>query len=227
MLLLAFIGFSPYYLHGLAYPAREIPPPMKAIVTAHGMAMTAWLILLVAQPILIVRGNRRLHITLGKVGGLLALVVFGLGLGVAIRSAALTPPEARIWGLPPKQFMAVPFVSALLFAGFVGLGLIYRLKPAIHRPMMLLSTLAAVSAAVSRIDPLNALYLGTRWEQHFGPFFITLVIAVLLWIVRLVLTRSFDRWFTGGLIALIVANGFIMHLARTDAWTRFAEMLTG
>lgn len=227
MLALAFIGFSRFYLHGRAYPNREIAAPIRALVIAHGVAMTGWLLLLLAQPLLILRRSHRVHMTLGRAGAVLAALILVLGLWLAIRSAAVTPPEARIWGLPPRQFMAVPFISALIFAAFVALGVIYRRKPRIHRPMMLLATLSAMSAAVSRIDPLNDLYLGTAWERHFGPFFLTLVIGVLLLAVRCALTRSFDRWFAMGLAALIVASAGIMHLATTDAWASFTSMLLG
>ena len=49
--------------------------------------------------------------------------------------------------------------------------------------MMLLATLTAMPAAISRIDALNSLYLGTAMERAFGPFFMTLVVAALLTIL--------------------------------------------
>jgi hypothetical protein len=121
--------------------------------------------------------------------------------------------------------MAIPFFTVLIFAAFVSLGVLYRRKPRIHRSMMLLATLSVLSAAVSRIDPLNNLYIGTVWERLFGPFFLTLVIGVLLLITRCVLTRSLDRWFAIGLGALIVANALVMQIAPTAAWARFTSML--
>jgi hypothetical protein len=93
--------------------------------------------------------------------------------------------------------------------------------------MMMLATLSVLSAAVSRTDPLNSLYLGTVWERLFGPFFLTLVIGVLLLIIRCALTRSLDRWFAIGLGALIAASALIMQVAPTAAWARFTSMVVG
>ncbi len=221
MLALAFAGFSRFFLQGMAYPGREIAPPIRTLVIVHGSVMTAWLVLLLVQPLLIVRGSRRVHMTLGKVGAALAGLILVLGVWVAIGSTSVTPPEARIWGLPPRQFMVVPFFSALVFAAFVGVGLYFRRRPAIHRPMMMLATLSAIPAAVSRIDLLNNLYIGTVWERVFGPFFATVVLGVVLLGIRSVLMRSLDRWFAVGLGSLTVAWALIMQVAPTVAWEWF------
>lgn len=227
MLVLAFLGFSRFYLEGGAYPNRPITPPIKWVVIAHGVSMTLWLLLLFAQPMLIVGRKHAWHMVMGKIGAVLAALILVLGLWVSVRSASVTPAEMRIWGMSPREFMAVPFISAWIFAGFVALGVYYRKRPHIHRPMMLLATLSAMSAAISRIDPLNALYAGTEWERVFGPFFWTLVLGVALVAVRCVLTRSVDRWFAGGAAALIALNAGIVAIAPTKAWAAFATLLLG
>lgn len=225
LLLLGFVGFSKFYLHGQAYPGREIAPPIRSLVILHAIAMSAWLLLFVAQPLLIARNHRRTHMALGRVGAMLAAAIIILGIGLAIQSTKLIPPEAIIWGLSPKQFMAVPLGTIAMFAGCVGLGVFYRRRLEIHRPMMLLATLSAVGAAVSRIDFLNHLYGGTIWERLFGPFFITLLIGVVLLFIRCVIIRSLDRWFAAGLAGLIVVSILIMQCAPTVIWNRFASLL--
>ncbi|MEZ6193274.1 MAG: hypothetical protein R3C45_18530 [Phycisphaerales bacterium] len=151
---------------------------------------------------------------------MLALAILVLGIMTAIGSVKTTPAEALIWGLPPKQFMAVPFISVLAFAGFVVLGIVYRKKPDIHRAMMFFGTMTAMSAAVSRIDPLNNLYLGTAWERWFGPYFFTFVLGIVLLAVRCALIRRFDRYFAYGLAGMIAVGVFIMNIAPTRAWKR-------
>lgn len=222
----AFAGFGPYYLHGTAYPGREIAPPMKTVVAVHAAAMTAWLMLSLVQPWLIARGGKRAHMKVGKAGAVLALLVLIFGVRVALQSARSTPPEALIWGYSPRQFMAVPLLSTLIFSAFVAVGIRFRFRPEIHRPMMLLASLSAISAAVSRIDPLNALYLGTVAERWFGPFFLTLVVAVLLFATRCALTRAFDRPFAVGLAVLIATNAAILRIAPTAAWADFSAWAT-
>lgn len=225
LVVLAFVGFSRFYLHGRAYPDREIAAPIRVLVTAHGAAMSAWLVLMLVQPLLILRRGHRLHRVLGWCGAALTVLILGLGVWLSIRSAAVAPPEARIWGLPPLEFMAVPFISSWIFAAFVGLGIYYRRQPRIHRTMMLLATLSAMSAAISRIDALNVLYAGTVWERLFGPFFMTMVLGLVLLGTRSALTRALDRPLALGLGVLLVASVGIMQLAPTPAWVWFASQL--
>lgn len=227
MAVLGVAGFSRFYLQGMAYPGREIPGPIKWIVVPHGLAMTAWLLLVVVQPLLVVMGRRKVHMVAGKVGAVLAGVIVVLGMMVAIGSAKGTPPEVRIWGLPPKQFMAVPFFSILIFAGFVTAGVVYRGKPRVHRALMVLATLSTLAAAVSRIDLFNNLYLGTVWERVFGPFLFAMVLGVLLAIARWVVTRSVDRVLAVGVLGLVLASAGIMWVATTGAWAAVTGMLVG
>lgn len=227
LLLLTVWGFSKFYLHGQAYPGRPIAPPIRTLVIAHGTAMSAWIILMIVQPFLILVRKHRLHMAIGKFGAALAAIILVLGLMVGVRSAAVTPPEVVISTLTPKRFMVVPVVSVCIFALFVAAGVKYRKRPHIHRSMMLLATLAVLAAAVSRIDVLNGYYAGTGLETLFGPFLSTLILGVILVAVRSIVTHSFDRILAIGVVILAVASIGIMALGRTDAWLQFATMLTG
>ncbi len=222
---LAIIGFGRFFVNGQAYPGREIAPPIKTLVIVHGIAMTLWMIVLMVQPALIFLRKHRLHMALGKFAAALAAVIVVLGLMVGVRSAIVTPSEAIIWGLSPKQFMAVPVLSVLIFGAFIALGVYFRRKPAIHRNMMLLGTLSIMAAPVSRIDTLNNFYVGGVWEKWFGPFFMTLLLSAALLLVRSALTRSIDRIFAGGVAILIASSIFIMQIAPTRAWDAFASLL--
>ena len=79
LLILAFLGFQQFYLHGKAYPGRELAPPIRTLLILHGIAMSAWMLLFMAQTLLIVAGNRRVHIVLGRVGAVLAACIVLLG----------------------------------------------------------------------------------------------------------------------------------------------------
>lgn len=222
---LAIIGFGRFFVHGQAYPGREIAPPIKTLVIVHGIAMTLWMLILVVQPALIFRRKHRLHMAVGKFGAAIAAVIVVLGLMVGVRSAIVAPSEAIIWGFSPKQFMAVPLLSVLIFGAFIALGVYFRRKPAIHRNMMLLGTLSIMAAPISRIDTLNNFYVGGVWEQWFGPFFMTLILSAALLLVRSALTRSIDRVFAVGVAFLIASSIFIMQIAPTRAWDAFASLL--
>lgn len=225
LLVLMLLGFQHFYLHGKAYPGRELAPPIRTLLILHGIGMTAWMLLFLVQPLLIVTGNRHIHRMLGRIGAGLAACIVILGFRLGIEATLISPPEARIWGLSPKQFMAVPIVSILIFAVFVVIGVWNRRRPEVHRPMMLLASLAAIPAAVSRIDAISDLYRGTVWESLFGPFFATLAVGALLLVIKWGLTRSFSRPFALGYAGLAASSAWIMQLATTSAWGRFASYL--
>lgn len=225
LLILMFLGFQPFYLHGKAFPNRELTPPIRTLLILHGTAMSAWMLLFLVQPVLIVSGHRRVHRMLGRVGTVLAAGIVILGLQLGVESARVNPPDLRLWGLAPNQFMAVPVISILLFAGFVFAGLWNWRRPAVHRPMMLLATLAVIPAAVDRIDAIQALYRGTMWGTLFGPFFSTLVIGLLFLVMKRLLARSWDRWLAVGYAGLVVASALTMQLATTTAWDHLASVL--
>lgn len=225
LLALMVLGFRHFYLHGKAYPGRELAPPIRNLLILHGVGMAAWMLLFLVQPLLIAVGNRRIHRMLGYIGAGLAACIVILGFRLGIEATLISPPELRIWGLSPKQFMAVPIVSILIFAVFVGIGVWHRRRPEAHRPMMLLASLAAMSAAVSRIDAISDLYRGTLWESLFGPFFATLAVGALLLVIKWGLTRSFSWPFALGYAGLVAANVGIMQLATTSAWDGFASYL--
>ena len=225
LLVLMLTGFQHFFLHGKAYPGRDIAPPIRSLIILHGITMSAWILLFLVQPLLIVSRNHRIHRSLGKIGAALAALIFILGWNAGIEATRIAPPDMIIWGLTPKQFMAVPIISVVIFVGFVAVGVWHRRRPAAHRPMLLLASLAAIPAAVSRIDAISALYRGTVWETLFGPFFGTLIVGALLLLVKCLLTRSLNRWFALGYAGLILASALIMQGAKTDAWDRLATFL--
>ena len=218
-------GFHHFYFHGRAYPGRELTPPIRTLVILHGTAMAAWMLVFLAQPLLILTGKRRIHERVGMAAACIAAAIVILGLKLGVESARFKPPGMLVSGLAPRPFMAIPVISVLLFGGFVAAGVICRRRLAVHRAMMLLGTLAAISAALARIDSLANLYADTVWERLWGPFFMTVVLAVLLLFLKWLLTRSIDRIYAIGCAGLAVALAAIVQLAPTSAWDSVATAL--
>lgn len=225
MLVLVVWGFQLFYLHGQAYPGRPLTPPIRGVVIQHGIAMSAWIILLIIQPLLIVNSKYKVHMTLGKIGAVTAVLVVLAGYRVAVGAASVNPPQVIIWGLDPKHFLMIPLVAIVLFAGFVLVGIWNRNQPEIHKPMMLFATLTALAAAIDRIDFIRHFYeksfLGALWGPYLAPVAIGLALLLLKW----VLTKSFDRVFAIALAVLAVAGLFVMKFAPTAAWENIASAL--
>lgn len=225
LLLLMLWGFERFYFHGRAFPDRPLTPPIRSLIITHGSAMAVWMLLFLLQPLLIVIRQRKTHLLVGRIGAVVALVVIYFGFRLGIESARVSPPDLHIWGLPAKQFMIVPIASIALFAGFLGAALATVRRPAAHRSLMLLATMSAMSAAISRIDALSNLYRGTVWEVWFGPFFITLLVALLFLGVKSMMAGSLDRLYAWGCAGLVLASAAIVHLAPSAAWDRVATFL--
>lgn len=227
LLVITFVGFHHFYLNGRAYPDRPLAPPIRALLIAHGLTMTSWLVTAMLQPLLIAGRGIRAHMLFGRVAGLLALAVVVLGLWVAIASTRIAPPEMSLFGLNAHQFMVVPVIAVLCFAGFVAVGIWQRKRPAIHKPMMFLATLSAVSAGVGRIEAFNAPFAGTPFEYHLSAFTALLIVGVIIGLAKLIVDRKFDRWYATGLAAMAMAFFLATHVSRTAAWDRFVVWAIG
>ena len=79
------LGFArTYYLKGFF----ETPAIPGLLVHLHGAVMTSWVILFVVQVWLVSSRRVKVHQRLGKIGALLALLVFVVGVMTGIASAA-------------------------------------------------------------------------------------------------------------------------------------------
>jgi hypothetical protein len=225
LLILTFIGFRMFYLDGRAFPGRPLTPPIRGTLIAHGVSMTAWMLLAVVQPILVASGFKRWHRTLGRIGAALAIAVVILGIRVSIEATRVNPPEMLMFGLTMKQFMAIPFLSILAFGAFVAAGVIYRKRPEVHRPMMLMSSLAVVSAATGRMPALNGMYAGTLLEVLFTSFLATMALGAIMFGGYCALKRRLDRGFAIAYSSILLISVGISLIARTSAWDALATFL--
>ncbi len=218
-------GFQRFFFAGRAYPDRELTPAIRTLIILHGTAMSIWMLVFLAQSTLILSGKKRLHMRIGTIAAFLAAAIVVLGLKLGVEAARVKPPGTLVAGLDPKQFMAIPVINVLLFAGFVTAGVLYRRRPAVHRAMMLLGTVAALAAAMARIDALSDLYAGTVWERIWGPYFMTVLLVVLLFGFKCLFTRSFDRAYAIGGVVLALGFAANVQLATTSAWDSVAGAL--
>jgi len=222
---LTLVGFQLFYFHNQMYPGRPITPPIKTWIITHGVAMSLWMLLAIVQPFLVSSGNRKLHMKLGKVAAIIAIGLVLLGIKLGVASCQVAPPDLMYGPLTPKQFMIVPVGDITLFALFLAAGITWRKRPDIHKPMMFLASLAAVSAAISRMDFLNHLYLGTVWEKLFGFFFFTVVAGAVFFTAKCVVFRKFDKWFAAGFAVMTGWYLMVAQGATTKVWDSIASVL--
>lgn len=208
-------GFArTYYLKGL-FGTPALP---GLLVHLHGLVMTSWVVLFVAQVWLVAARRTRLHQRLGVLGAILAGLVLLVGILTAINAAA----RGSSPGPPPLQFLVVPLGDMLVFAILIGTALHFRRRMEIHKRLMLLAAVNLLTPAIARI-PLQFIEMG-------GPlvFFGLTDLCVLACVVfDTVKHRRLHPVFVWGTLLIVASQPLRLMLAGTDAWMRFATWLVG
>ena len=221
MLLITLVGFKPFYLGGEGMGGRQIVSQLFLLVLVHGGLMTGWVVLFLAQALLITTRNHRLHMKLGWGSIAVALVVTITGFMVAVQSVRLSP-DIPFWGMAYREFMLIMLAEVAVFAVFVLAGVLFRKRPRKHRAMILLATLSILAGATVRMPILFPLFGEAGWLGIFGPIF-TLGAAFLL--LRTLLTKSFDRWLVGGYAAMVFVYVAASMFAVSDTWSHLAKAI--
>jgi hypothetical protein len=143
--LIAFGGFAPTYL----IPVVTNQFDGMAILHVHGVLFFAWTLLFALQTRLVERGRVDLHRASGLVGISLAtamvftgivLVVRGLNYGIAANNDA-----------GARALSVVPITQISLFAVFFAAAVANLRRSETHKRLMLLATVALLTAPVARI----------------------------------------------------------------------------
>jgi FtsH-binding integral membrane protein len=101
---------------------------------AHGIAMSLWLVLLIAQASLMRAGNRALHRRLGLLSFLLVPVI----VAVTLRFVHYTLQEVPRLGASASAlfFLALVVITLVVFVVLFALAMLYRKQPAVHARFM-------------------------------------------------------------------------------------------
>jgi len=149
IVLTVLVGFGPTYYFRTFTDASALP----RLTHVHGLAFTAWVLLLTTQVFLVAGGRRDIHRRLGAVGGALALMMVGLGVLVALATARRDIAAGQ--RDDALGFLIIPLGDILAFAALVAGALALRARRETHRRLMLLATLAILPAAIGRIPWLG------------------------------------------------------------------------
>jgi hypothetical protein len=217
-LALMIVAFHPFFLRGTHFDGSPIDPSIFWIVAVHGISITAWFVLFLAQSLLIAVRNRRVHMTLGWSAIVIGIVIAGSGTLVAIRSVQLTPGFV-FFNMEYPRFLLAMFTEMAMFTAFLTTGIVTRKKPRAHRPMMLLTGLTILPGATARIPMLYPVFGHSGWIGLFGPVF---CMGAILLLIRLAMTRKVDPWFAEGYAIWVVGYIAATNLSLTETWSRMA-----
>jgi hypothetical protein len=214
--LLVLTGYFKSYYFSAFFDVR---PVANALVHAHGLVMSLWVIYFVAQVALIRSKNIELHMSMGMAGIALAALVVVVGLLTAYDAQLVrhsSPP-----GSDPHEFFILPVGDMLLFVVYFAGAIYYRKRPLEHKSLMLMTAINFLPAALFRIPVV---------PENYTPIFafgvpVLLAISSLIW-VR-IKHGKFNRVFVAAILLYIIAMPipFRMAFAGTQVWHSFTNWL--
>lgn len=166
-------GFLPsYFLRGVIDPGHPLAP-MTPLVHLHGALFTCWMLLFLAQVLLVANGRTDIHRRLGiaAVALLPALIVVATLASLYQVARASGPPVTS-----PLSWLSVPLLSVPLFAGLIGWALVRRRDPQTHKRLMLIAMIEMTSPGLGRL-PWPEWVPGPMGLFGFSDFFLVALIA--------------------------------------------------
>ncbi|AXE16515.1 hypothetical protein DR864_01620 [Runella rosea] len=160
---------------GVVSPIGNVPITITSVTHFHVFMIMAWLLMLIVQPILILKKQLNWHRLLGKISyGLVALMI--LSFILIVRQEQLREKSLPVF--------ASNLLDPIVFIVMYGLAIYYRKKPAYHARFMVMTIIGFIGPAFARIQgpaletvfALFALFLILEWRTRkiYKPYLISL-----------------------------------------------------
>lgn len=212
LLLLAIAAFWPMYL-------SKSWAGIDRYTHAHAVFGTLWMLILVVQPILIGRGHRHAHRTVGRTALLIAtgFVLSGLLL-THFRVSRMTEATFAAEGI----YIYLPIAVAILFAVACGLGFRWRRSAPVHARFMLTTALLLVDPVLARI---MFFYLPPLPSEHlYQGITFTLIAAAMFYLVISLPPRAPGRiWYRNYCLGATAVFALFYAVPYTGAWLTFVD----
>jgi hypothetical protein len=192
------------------------------LIHVHGALMMRWMLLLIAQPLLIQSGRIALHRNIGKIswvlGPLIIVSLFLMGKTGFARAAEAGVTEHRNF-----TFIVLDMRGLLSFAIFWFLAMFHRKNPHTHMRYMIATGILAIGPGVSRgLGASFGLSLGTA--MTITDVLDLLIVAVLL-AVDIYRKKNYKPFLTVFIVLLI--DALLWQLRDSSFWQGFAKMYSG
>ena len=213
-----FAGFSRTYFLKTYFGS----PDLSLLLHIHGLVFTSWILLFLVQTTLVASRRTDIHRRLGVFGGVLAALVVILGTTTAILriKVRIQSGSNPIPGVPPLSFLAIPLFDMLVFAILVGAALYYRHRADVHKRLMILGTIALLSAPIAR---LHFTFLPPGPPTFFGLTDLFIVACIVYDLATRRRVHPATLW--GGLL-IVASQPLRLMISGTPAWLAFAGWLT-
>jgi hypothetical protein len=213
MIALVIKGFWPSYFGPLLSGTATRP----WVIHLHGIVFSGWMVLLLAQALLVALGRTATHRKVGEFGMFYGGLVLLMGLIVGFVAPILHVQSGEWTRDRAAGFLLVILGDMALFAVFFIGAMIYQREPEVHKRMIVLATVALLFAAVARMGLFDR------------PL---LMLAV--WLSPVIIAMGYDifsrrrvhpAYFVGSAI-LLVGYSRVLFL-ESEAWLRMGRVLLG
>jgi hypothetical protein len=209
-----FTGFGMTYLGPLATGTF---PPAPPIVHLHGITFFSWMVLLVVQAALVNARKVKLHRSLGTFGIAVGTMVVAMGCFITIVGASTTDLSGSGPGVFYLSVVAPPSF-ALLFA----MAIRAARRPAVHRNLMLIATIAILMPGINRVYMQG---LGLDYVPFFETYMtMNAFLAAVLWHEWRV-TSSIARATWIGAAVIVLPQIAMPFVSWTGWWADFIYAL--
>lgn len=128
-------------------------PGLPLLLHVHGAVFTCWVLIMVAQPSLVVAGNLRRHIQIGTIGMVLAAAMVVMAVAATLYSVGhhLVPVF-----FPKPVFLVQNLLIIAVFAGLITAAFALRRQAEWHKRLMYCSCAALLGPGLGRFLPMDS-----------------------------------------------------------------------
>jgi hypothetical protein len=231
----ALTGFIPASIEkvGLVQAGRR--PPFPWFMHVHAIVMGIWLSLLLAQSLLVARGQVAMHRRLGVASfvmvplivAMMCVMTVGGLIGVAaIPPGALPPEELATTKYFVTNLTLAQIQSIVLFPLFIGWALaVRRTDPAMHKRLMMFGTAIPLLAGIDRI---TARYGWTTVPESGDSIYLNLLVIMMPALVfDLVRTGRLHRAYVYAIASIVLCFIMTHFLWGAPAWHGVVARMLG
>jgi hypothetical protein len=159
MIFIVFVGFGPSFYWK---PVTQSAPLATFWVGMHVLTCSAWMLLMLAQSLLVSSGRADLHRKLGLASVVLLPLILPIGWYVAFDFIVRNQELVLVERSPAHRFfLSGSFVGVTIFTVLACAALALRRRPEFHRRIMVLATAVLISAAFARLPVIGP--MGPPW----------------------------------------------------------------
>ncbi|MDP3492910.1 MAG: hypothetical protein Q8R82_07335 [Hyphomonadaceae bacterium] len=220
MVLIVFLGFLPSFY--LRFQFRTTPLPIHLLV--HGVVMTAWMLLFLAQTVLVATRRSDLHRKLGVAGAVLAATVVVVGVHATLSMPGYYAAKGIVLPFPVEILVVGNLFGFMLFAGYVAAAILLRRDTPTHKRLMYWASIVTMGPALTPMRSLGEMIL-PYFPTTFPP---EIALGWVAWSALLIHDWRVMRGFhpatvIGGILLLFISPAIVdwfLLIEPVLAWVR-------